>query len=199
MSVIRRRMLLIWLLVFGFTGVACNFFTRRTEPDVSPTVVITQTVPEPVETIPPSGSLKDRIGAAVDEYKSSGVFKLSINETELTELVVDQLSSQSDPILTNPQVTLRDGHITITGLVSQSGLSLDSEIVLAPYVDADGLPAVEIVSMTVGPFSVPEEIQAQVSTTVKEVMVTNLIGNENVRRDSLVIADGQMTVSGSRR
>ncbi|MFN2196919.1 MAG: hypothetical protein ACK2UW_12425, partial [Anaerolineales bacterium] len=163
MSANRRRMLFIWLIVFGFSGVACNFFTRRTEPVVSPTVVITQTVPEPVETTPPSGSLKDRIEAAVDEYKSSGVFKVTINETELTELVADQLSSQSDPMLTNPKVTLRDGHITITGVVSQSGLSLDSEIVMAPYVDMDGLPAVEIVSMTVGPFSVPEDIQAQVN------------------------------------
>jgi hypothetical protein len=192
-------MLFIWLIVFGFSGVACNFFTRRTEPVVSPTVVITQTVPEPVETTPPSGSLKDRIEAAVDEYKSSGVFKVTINETELTELVADQLSSQSDPMLTNPKVTLRDGHITITGVVSQSGLSLDSEIVMAPYVDMDGLPAVEIVSMTVGPFSVPEDIQAQVNTTVNDILITNLIGDENVRLDSIVVADGQMTVSGHRR
>lgn len=199
MNIYRRRLLLIWLVVFGFTGVACNFFSGRTGPVVSPTVIVPTAVPEQVEPAPSSGSLEDRIGAAVDEFKSSGRFEITISEDELTGLVVRQLASQADPILLNPQVKLSDGQITILGQVEQMGLSVDGEIVMAPYVDVNGLPAVNIESMTVGPFTVPEEIQAQVSATVNDILVTNLIGKENVRINNIVIADGQMMVSGSRR
>lgn len=187
-----RALLGIWILTLLFAGLACNFITQRF---VAPTPTSTPTNPtEAVEQVATeaAGSLQD--------FAESGHFEISVTEGQLTSLIVSELSKQPNPLISNPQVSLQDGQIKVTGQVKQSGLSLPAEIIVQPKIDTNGQPYVELKSLSVGPFDVPQSMRDQVTTIINDLLVEQLTGSDSsVQLVSIMISDGVMTVSGSRR
>jgi uncharacterized protein YpmS len=185
-----QGLILIWLFVLLFASIACNFFTRRA---VTPQV----TVPVTTQAIE---QLETEARESVEEFAQTGQFEMTITESELTSVVATELAKTESPVLTDPQILLRDGVIMATGKVQQAGLSLKAEIVLLPKIDASGAPYVELVSLSVGPFSVPESLRDQLTSNINSLVVEQLTQSDvNVRIESISIADGEMTVVGSRQ
>jgi uncharacterized protein YpmS len=185
-----QGLLLLWMASLVFTGIACNLFTRRAET-LQPLVPVTTQAVE---------QLEEEARESIEEFSQTGQFDLTITESELTSVVATELAKADAPMLTDPQILLRDGEITATGMVEQAGFSLQAEMVLVPRIDASGAPYVDLVSLAVGPFSVPDSLRDQLVSKINSLVVQQLTQSDvNVRIDSITIADGVMTVVGSRQ
>lgn len=185
----KRFVIVVWLLVFGLSSLACNLFAGRLAP--TPTGVATA--------LPPTSSLEEQPEVPRVQTETQGGFELSITESELTELAARELASQPEAMLSDPQILLRDGQITILGNVEQSGFTLSAEIVLLPVINGNGDLEVEVISMSVGPFAVPQQMRDQVSSLANELVTRQLSDAGNIRIESITIQDGVLRVSGSRR
>jgi uncharacterized protein YpmS len=184
-----QGLILLWLMTLLFVGSACNLFTRRTEASQANVPVTTEAVDQ----------LETEARESLNDFAQTGQFELTITESELTSVVATELAKSDLPVLTNPQILLRDGEITATGLVQQAGFSLDAEMVLMPRIDASGIPYVELVSIAVGPFSVPTSLRDQLTSKINSLVIQQLTQSDaSVRIDEITIANGQMIVRGSR-
>lgn len=179
----------IWLSILLFSAAACNLFAGRVTP--TPTAA-----PTP---IPPESSLQERAEDSREQFDTQGSFELTVTETELTNLAVRELGQQGESLLTDPQILLRDGQITILGNVEQSGFSVPAEIILVPVISGNGDLQVEVSSMSVGPFAVPQQMRDQVSSLANDLVDQQLAEAGDVRVEDITIQDGVLTVSGSRR
>lgn len=185
----KRLFIAVWLLIIIFSSAACNLLAGRITPTPTP----------PPTPVPPASSLEERADESRQQFETQGTFELTVTETELTELIAEELAKQTDPLLTAPQILLRDGQITILGNVEQAGLSVPAEIKLGLNISAGGSVQVEVISMSVGPFAVPQQLRDQVSGMANDLVARQLAEAGDVRVESLTIQDGVLTVSGSRR
>jgi uncharacterized protein YpmS len=173
--------LFFWLLPLIFAGIACNF------PGSNSDTANQATLP----------SAQPEVTSPSTENDPPGQILFRISEQELTELVIEKLNSQAEPLLTEPQVSLRDGQVVVTGKVQQAGLSLSARMVLIPYLDESGVPYLEVDSMTLGPIPVPQEFQDQLSQAMNSALIQyfeQTVGN--ARLDSITISDGEMIITG---
>lgn len=185
----RRFMLIFWVTVLLLSSVACNLLAGRVTP--TPTA--------PPTPIPPASSLEERVEESRSQFEGLGRFEFTVTESELTDLAARELSQQADSVLTDPQILLRDGQITILGNVAQAGLSVPAEIKLQPMISGDGDLRVEVISMNVGPFAVPQQMSDQVSSLANDLVARQLSEAGNIRVESITIQDGVLTVAGSKR
>lgn len=155
--------------------------------------------PIPVST-EAAGSLQQQFEQAIQNPGPNGQITLTINETQLTSLLAEKLASMQDPIISNPQVYLRDGQIQLFGQASRGYFQANVGIVLTATVDANGQPLVEISSADFGPVPVPENLNQSISSMVQEAY-TGALGPlaTGVALDSIVISDGVMTLTGHTR
>jgi hypothetical protein len=178
------------LAVLLMAGLACNLFPR---------------VPElPMETIPVTTEavedLKKEIQEAAEQAAQTGTISLVIKEAELTSLVAFELENQTNMPLTEPQVYLRDGQILVAGNVTQENASLPVSIAVGVSVDPQGVPVFTILAAQLGELPLPQPMVEQFSVELERAF------NENIRPrlgdtviDGILIADGQMTITGHTR
>jgi len=142
-------------------------------------------------------SLQEKLHAAETAAAQSGALVLSISESQLTSLVAAKLAEDPNPTLTDPQVYLRDGQIQIFGRAVQGNLQANVRIVIAVSVDANGQPAISVVSTDFGPLPAPEGLNNTISAMVQEAF-TGALGPAAIgfRLENITIADGVMTLTG---
>ena len=152
--------------------------------------------PIPVST-EAAGSLQQQFGQALQGSGPNGQLTLTINEIQLTSLLAEKLASTSDPLISDPQVYLRDGQMQIYGKAKRGYFEANVGIVLTPTIDANGQPLIEVTSADFGPVPVPENLNESISSMVQEAY-TGALGPlaTGFSLDSIVIADGVMTLTG---
>lgn len=165
---------------------ACNLPTGGSQPATEPTAVI-PTVP--------AQEMQPTI-----ETKGQKV-TVTVTEAQLTTLVAEQAAQQQDTPLTEPQVLLRDGQITLTGKIRQSGLSLPLKMVMTVSADGEGNPHYQVASATLGPLPLPESILDQLTSKLDAQLNNQLAsqGGKEIFIENIEIANGQMTVTGHPR
>jgi hypothetical protein len=90
---------------------------------------------------------------------------------------------------------LRDGKMVITGDVDQAGLTLPLSVSLIFNIDGQGQPHSQVTEGTVGPFSLPDSYQSEITGQLDQALISQLnVTANNLMVDSLTIADGRMTV-----
>jgi hypothetical protein len=143
------------------------------------------------------GELQSAMATAVALGEVSGRVTLVINETQLTSYLAARLRSQGQPLFTDPQVYLRDGHIQIYGLAQQGYLQATIQIVVTAGVDDQGQLKIELTSADFGPLPVPSGLNEAVSATLQE-LYTGAIGPAAIgfRLESIKVADGTITIVG---
>lgn len=147
-----------------------------------------------------AGGLQQQFEQALQSSGQNGPVVLTINETQLTSLLATKLSSKPDPILTEPQVYLRDGQIQIFGKVQKGYFAANVGIILTATVDKNGLPLIEVTSADFGPIPVPANLTETISSMVQETYTGDLGPlATGFAIDSIVIADGTMTLTGRTR
>jgi len=145
-------------------------------------------------------NLKEQMKQASEMGATTGILTLSVSQEQLTSLIAFRLAEQENPFITDPQVYLNNGEIHIYGRAKQGYLEATVGIVMTANVDANGQPTVQLVSADFGPLPAPEGLNQTINALVQEAF-TGTFGPiaTGFRLESIVIANGTMTISGRTR
>jgi hypothetical protein len=158
--------------------------------------------------IPVSGeaaeSIKAEIQRAIEAAANTGVITVNLTEPQITSYLATRLQTdpslqQSDkkPLITDPQVYLRDGQMQIYGKTQQGIFTANIGILVNMGVDANGQPQIDVASADFGPLPAPKGLKEAITAMVKEAY-TGSLGPvaTGLRIESISIANGVMTVTG---
>jgi hypothetical protein len=191
----KRYIFPLFLLSLVLTSLACVVFVGG--PDYS------NLPPIPVSA-EAAASIKDEIQRAVAAAADTGVITVNLTEPQITSYIAARLQTepslqQSDkkPLITDPQVYLRDGQMQIYGKTQQGLFTANIGIIVNMGVDANGQPQIDVASADFGPFPAPKGINDAITAMVKEAY-TGSLGPvaTGLRIESISIANGVMTVTG---
>jgi len=154
----------------------------------------TSAIPVSTEAV---GELQSSLGTAVAAGAVSGQITLTFTEPQLTSYLYYKLQTQSKPLITNPQVYLRDGQIQVYGTASKSYFEATARIILTAGVNEQGQLKIELTSADFGPLPVPDGLKEIITTTIQETY-TGALGPvaTGFRLQSVIIADSMMTIVG---
>jgi hypothetical protein len=148
-------------------------------------------------------SIQDEVQKAFQEGAQTGTITLKLTEQQLTSYIADKLQSDprlqrnGQPMISDPQVYLRDGRMNIYGKTQQGPFTANIGIVVDVGVDENGQPKVDIASADFGPLPAPEGLRDTVAAMIREAYMGSLGPvATGLRIDNINIADGVMTVSG---
>ena len=190
----KKYTLPIFLITLLLISLACTIFVGG--PDYS------DLAPIPVS-LEAAESLKEEMRRAFEAGAQTGVVTLNITEPQITSVLALRLQSdpslqaEQKPIITDPQVYLRDGQMKIYGKSQQGMFAANIGIIVNMGVDELGKPKIEIVSADFGPFPAPEGIKEALTAMIDEAY-TGSIGPAatGLRIETIVIANGIMTITG---
>ena len=184
----------IFFLTLILASLACTLYTGGPDySDLDP-------IPVSAES---AQSLKDGIQKSFEDGLQTGVVTITITEPQITSYLALRLQSdpnlQQDnkPLITDPQVYLRDGKMKIYGKTQQGIFAANIGIIINISVDENGKPKIEIESADFGPFPAPEGINETITSMIDEAF-TGSFGPvlTGLRIETINIADGVMTITG---
>ena len=181
-----KRIILVFFALAS-ASLACSIFIGGPVYSETPISVSTASAQD----------LQAYIDQAVANGSQSGTITLQITESQLTSYLAVKLASETDPLITAPQVLLRDGQMIIYGKMVHGIFTANVNITTLVSVDEKGQPKIEITQTDFGPLPAPKGLDDSVSALVSEAF-TGSIGPiaTGFRLDSITIADGVMTVTG---
>lgn len=190
----KKQPLLLFFATLILSSLACTVFVGG--PDYS------DRTPIPVS-MDAANSLKDEIKRAFEAGATTGEVTINITETQITSVLALRLQSdpnlQQDqkPLITDPQVYLRDGQMQIFGKTQQGMFAANIGIIVSVGVDENGKPKIEIVSADFGPLPAPEGLNSAISAMIDEAY-TGSVGPvaTGLRIQSISIVNGVMTITG---
>ena len=184
----------IFLITLLLTSLACTIVVGG--PDTS---TLTPIAASPAD----ADALREQIRQAFEAGATTGTVSFTITESQITSVLAQRLQSdpnlqtEKKPMITDPQVYLRDGQMKIYGKTQQGLFTANIGIIVNVGVDEVGDPKIEITSADFGPFPVPDGIKEAMTAMISEAY-TGSLGPvaTGLRIESIVIADGIMTISG---
>jgi hypothetical protein len=185
----------IFLLVLVLTSLACTIFVGGPDYSSLPPIPVSAEAAE---------SIKEELRRAAEAGAETGVITINLTEPQITSYLAARMQTdpslqQSDkkPLITDPQVYLRDGQMQIYGKTQQGIFAANIGIIVQVGVDANGQPLIEITSADFGPFPAPEGLKDAITAMVKEAY-TGSLGPvaTGLRIESISIANGIMTITG---
>jgi len=185
----------LFLITLLLTSLACTIFVGGPDYSDLPVIPVSKEAEQ---------SLKDEMKKAFEAGAASGVVTLNITETQITSYLAyrmqtDQSLQQSDskPLITDPQVYLRDGQMKIYGKTQQGMFAANIGIIINVGIDETGQPKIEIASADFGPFPAPEGLKEALTAMIKEAYM-GAIGPAatGLRIETITITDGIMSITG---
>ena len=155
----------------------------------------------PESTIPVSTaavlSLQDQVEQALKAGAESGEVTLQLSEDQLTSFLVAKSAEQTDPVLTDPKVMLRDGEMKIFGKATSGILVANVSISVLASVDDKGQAQFEISQTDFGPLAAPQAFNDALAAFLREAF-TGWLGPvaTGFRLENIAIGDGIMTITG---
>ena len=142
-------------------------------------------------------SMQDGFKVAFEEGDTSGNVILTFTEEQLTSLLAIKLAQDANPLITEPQVLLRNGTMDIYGKATQGFFVANVKISVSVGTDENGQPSIQVVSSDFGPLPVPEGINSSLSAIIKEAY-TGAVGPvaTGFRIQQIGIRDGFMVMAG---
>jgi hypothetical protein len=177
------------------TSLACTVFVGGPDYSTLPPIPISAEAAQ---------SIQAEIQRAIEAAAQTGVITVNLTEPQITSYLAARLQTdpnlqQSDqkPLITDPQVYLRDGQMQIYGKTQQGMFAANIGIIVSMGVDANGQPQIDIVSADFGPLPAPEGLKEAITAMVREAY-TGSLGPvaTGLRIESISIANGIMTVTG---
>ena len=189
-----KHIFTIFLLALLLTSLACTVFVGGPDYSDLPTIPVSTEITQ---------SIQDEVARAFEEGMTTGTVTLNFTEAQLTSYIASRLQNdptmQQDnkPLITDPQVYLRDGQMQIYGKTQQGMFAANIGIIVSVGVDENGQPKIDIVSADFGPLPAPEGLKEAISAMVREAYMGS-IGPvaTGLRIETISIADGIMTISG---
>jgi hypothetical protein len=143
------------------------------------------------------GELQSTLESAVAAGADSGQVTLVITESQLTSYLAYRLQAQTKPIITNPQVYLRDSQIRLYGTVTQGYFEATAGAILTAGIDEEGQLKIGLTSADFGPLPVPSGLLDAITAAIKEAY-TGALGPvaTGFRLESITVTNGTMTIIG---
>jgi hypothetical protein len=200
-----NRLLFVAVLLVG-TSLACTINVGGPEPPSPPIPVSDEAL---------QGLENTWQNAEVDP--AAGVFAFTLNESQLTSAIAIHLQKQSDPLIYDPQIYLRDGQIILYGSLVRDLFTADTRIAITPIIDETGRLSLEIVSADFGPIPAPSETLESLSSLIDKLLTSSIaqivasiqmegLGSaintdpsDYIIFESVQISNGMMTIAGRRR
>jgi hypothetical protein len=191
----RIRGLPLFLLTLVLTSLACTVFVGGPDYSSLPPIPVSAEA---------AASIQEEIKRAVEAAAQTGVMTVNLTEPQITSFLAARLQTdpslqQSDkkPLITDPQVYLRDGQMQIYGKTQQGIFAANIGIIVNMGVDANGKPQIDVVSADFGPLPAPEGLKDAITAMVREAY-TGSLGPvaTGLRIETITIANGIMTVTG---
>src|ERR1043165_7708045 len=185
----------LFLLSLVLTSLACVVFVGGPDYSSLPPIPVSADA---------AASIKTEIQRAVEAAAGTGVITVNLTEPQITSYLAARLQTepslqQSDkkPLITDPQVYLRDGQMQIYGKTQQGLFTANIGIIVDMGVDANGQPQIDVASADFGPFPAPKGLKDAITAMVKEAY-TGSLGPvaTGLRIESISTANGIMTVTG---
>jgi hypothetical protein len=192
---IKIRGLPLFLLLLLLTSLACTIFVGGPDYSSLPPIPVSAEAAE---------SIKEELRRALEAGAQTGIITVNLTEPQITSYLAARLQTdpslqQSDkkPLITDPQVYLREGQMQIYGKTQQGMLTANIGIIVNMGVDANGEPEIDVVSADFGPFPAPEGIKDAITAMVREAY-TGSLGPvaTGLRIETISTANGVMTVTG---
>ncbi len=212
MKFMRTNAIILSLLALLLANLACSIpFGRQVAPAArneagktlegprAPKAPPTPTPAPPPVTTSAVKTLESNLQQAATQVSETGKINVSITESQATSLVAQEMKSQTDLPISDPQIYFRDGQITFQAKASQSGITLPVKIVITVSVDSQGKPAYQIRSASLGVLTVPDSLLNQFKAELDSALANQLNLRESTVIETITIADGIMTVTGHTR
>ena len=192
---IKIRGLPLFLTILVLTSLACTVFVGGPDYSSLPPIPVSAEA---------AASIQDEIRRAVEAAAQTGVITVNLTEPQITSYLAARLQTdpslqQSDkkPMITDPQVYLRDGQMQIYGKTQQGMFTANIGVIVSMGVDINGQPQIDVVSADFGPFPAPEGLKDAITAMVREAY-TGSLGPvaTGLRIESISTTNGVMTVTG---
>jgi uncharacterized protein YpmS len=181
--------IIAFALLLLIAGLACSLPGRGTTPT-------------PVSTLIPTLDpqvLEDQLATASAGFRETGQISVSFSEQQITSLVAQALTQQPDLPVTEPQVSLQNGKIVVTGNVKVGFITSPVEIVFEPSVQNEELH-VTILSANFGSLPLPDNALQQISDTMNQNLSQFIsVEGRSIQVETVTIADGNLTLTGQAR
>ena len=191
----RIRGLPLFPLTLVLTSLACTVFVGGPDYSSLPPIPVSAEA---------AASIQEEIKRAVEAAAQTGVMTVNLTEPQITSFLAARMQTdpslqQSDkkPLITDPQVYLRDGQMQIYGKTQQGIFAANIGIIVNMGVDANGKPQIDVVSADFGPLPAPDGLKDAITAMVREAY-TGSLGPvaTGLRIETITIANGIMTVTG---
>jgi hypothetical protein len=189
------RGLILFLTILVLTSLACTVFVGGPDYSSLPTIPVSGEAAE---------SIKEELRRAIEAGAQTGVITVNLTEPQITSYLATRLQSDPNlqqpdnkPLITEPQVYLRDGQMQIYGKTQQGMFAANIGILVNLGVDANGQPQIDVVSADFGPFPAPKGLKDTITAMVREAY-TGSLGPvaTGLRIETILVANGIMTVTG---
>ena len=144
-------------------------------------------------------TLESKLDESINQAEQGQKVELSLTEEEITSLLAQKLQDQNEFVISNPQVLLRDGKITLTGDFQTGKLNVPVKIVFEPQVNSTGQAQLELISVSMGPFSAPDSMVTTIQDLADRFLTDYLQqAGEAFFVESITVSDGILTIKGYR-
>ena len=192
----RQRMFSLAMAVLGLVTLACTCG--------APTPKLGG--PAPSATVPVSEEAAKRMQAklnqAATQAKSTGQYKVTLSESEVTSYLVSQLEGrrkQGDTIpLTNPQIKFTQGQAWVYGTFESGSTKLNGLVVASPLVQ-DGKLSIKVVRADFGAVPVPGPLLDQLNQQIQVWLDEQSAQSQSILLTGITIRQGEIEVTGQAR
>lgn len=189
-----KPILPFFLLTLLLTSLACTVSVGGPDYSSLPAIPVSQ---EAIQ------SMQDEVKQAFLEGAQTGTITLDFTEEQITSYVAARFQNDSNlqqnnkPLVTDPQVYLRDGQMQIYGKTQQGMFTANIGIIVNIGVDENGQPKIDIASADFGPLPAPKGLTNAIAAMVREAY-TGSLGPvaTGLRIETITIANGIMTITG---
>ena len=102
-----------------------------------------------------------------------------------------------EPLITDPQVYLRDGQMQVYGKTRQGMFTANIGIIVNVGVDENGMPKIDIASADFGPLPAPKGLTDAIAAMVREAYLGSLGPvATGLRIETITITNGIMAITG---
>jgi len=184
---LRARMLSVAVVALSAASLACGAGLAGPTPPASPIPISTEA----------AGEFENLWQNAIDN-SVDGKVTVVMTEEQVTSYVAIKLAEEPDVPLTDIQIFLRDGKMTLKGNAKVGTISAPATIVINVTVDEDGKIQAAIEDADFGPIPVPQSMLDSLNTSINESLTNELtVDSTQVTIKSIAIADGKMSFSGT--
>lgn len=180
------------IIILFLSSLACNLPGQNASQATA-----LPTIPVSTEAI---DSLLDNLDTAKDAFENNQTVEITVTESQLTSLVASELESDSNIPLSDPQIYLRDGQVSVFASLTQNQIAIPVEIVLELGTDGQGNLKYEIIKGQLGPLPVPDNIMNRLTSRLDQsINDRTSINGQPVYIESISIGDGNLTLIGYKR